>query len=149
MSYFSDKFKDNSSPQSDIDTDTENTNNLIDKFCEKYDITIPSIDNVTRSELDTEISNNDIRNGINLLNKNSSPGQDGVQSKLVIHLYNTVPHILNISLRAELNNPDKEVNKTLNPMWQRKIILLKKSNKCLTVKQARPIILLTTFYKIM
>ena len=126
LAHFNDKFRDNSPPQSNTDIDTEITSSQIDNFCEKYNITIPSIDSVTSNELDTEITNEDIRNGVSLLNKNSSPGQDGVQSKLVIHLYNNIPHVLNVSLRAELNNPDKEINKKLNPMWQRKIILLKK-----------------------
>ena len=70
-----------------------------------------------------------------------------MQSKLVKHLFELIPHSLTTAFNKELKQVVEGKTKS-SPLCARKIILIKKNNKTKTIKLVRPVSLITTFNKV-
>ena len=94
-----------------------------------------------------EISEQQITEAINRLNKSSSSGPDGSSPRLIQELFRVIPSMSYASVRKELGEAGYQYTTSSNVKMPNIIFIPKKTNKkC--IKKLRPISLLSTFYKI-
>ena len=135
-----------SNPDLDLDLDPNLVHNL-DLLCSKFGISLPTLSEETSHLLSDDLNLADFSNAIKMLNPLSAPGPDELPAKLIQQLFSLIPNFLTKVLSKELRETLHGKPKT-SPLWSRKIILINKRTKTNTIKQSRPITLLTTFYKV-
>ena len=97
----------------------------ITEFCRKYGITLPKLSLQTSAKLNFDLTLPDIKYAIDLLNSQSAPGPDLLQTKLIKHLFKLIPRNLARFLSHEFSRVLKGDTKCPK-MWKRKVILIKK-----------------------